>query len=111
MVHTYEFLRRIPWTRTLKRVPDLAHGHHEKLDGSGYPMKLGSKEIPVETRMMTVSDIYDALTASDRPYKKAVPHDRALGILEDEAKRGLVDRELLTIFIEAKVPAEALAKK
>ncbi len=109
VVHTYEFLRRIPWTRDLRRIPDLAHGHHEKLDGSGYPLKLGGPGIPIETRMMTVSDIYDALTASDRPYKKAVPHDRALGILEDEAKRGFVDRDLLTIFIEAGVPAKALA--
>jgi len=109
VVHTYEFLRRIPWTRDLRRIPDLAHGHHERLDGSGYPMKLGGPGIPVETRMMTISDIYDALTASDRPYKKAVPHDRALGILEEEAKRGFVDRDLLTIFIEAGVPAKALA--
>ena len=108
VIHTYEFLRRIPWTRDLRRIPDLAHGHHERLDGSGYPMRLGSDHIPVETRMMTISDIYDALTASDRPYKKAVPHDRALGILEEEAKRGFVDRELLTIFIEAKVPAKVL---
>jgi len=109
VVHTYQFLRRIPWTRDLRRIPDLAHGHHEKLDGSGYPLKLGGPNIPIETRMMTVSDIYDALTASDRPYKKAVPHDRALGILEEEAKRGMVDRELLTIFVEAQVPAKALA--
>jgi len=109
VVHTYEFLRRIPWTRDLRRIPDIAHGHHEKLDGSGYPMKLGGPNIPIETRMMTISDIYDALTASDRPYKKAVPHDRALSILEEEAKRSVVDRELLTIFIEAGVPTKALA--
>src|SRR5690606_10249988 len=81
-----------------------AYAHHEKLDGSGYPRGLSGSAIPVEARMMTVADIYDALTVSDRPYKRSVPHELALSILEDEAKQGKIDAELVRIFIEAEVP-------
>jgi HD-GYP domain-containing protein (c-di-GMP phosphodiesterase class II) len=109
VTHTFRFLTQIPWTRNLKRIPDIAYGHHEKLDGSGYPRRLSPHQIGVETRMMTIADIYDALTANDRPYKKALPHAAALDILQMEAKRGLIDSELLTLFVEAGVPAQALA--
>ena len=105
--HTYRFLSQIPWTRTLRRVPDIAYGHHEKLTGRGYPRSLKEPEIPLPTRMMTISDIYDALTASDRPYKRAVPKDQAYDILLDEAKRGEVDKDLLKVFIESDVPGKA----
>ena len=86
-------------------MPDIAYGHHEKLTGKGYPRSLKESEIALPTRMMTISDIYDALTASDRPYKKAVPKEKAYEILEDEAKRGDVDSDLLGVFIEADIPA------
>jgi HD-GYP domain-containing protein (c-di-GMP phosphodiesterase class II) len=99
--HTYRFLSEIPWTRTLKRIPEIAYGHHEKLDGRGYPRGVPGDAIAVETRMMTISDIYDALTASDRPYKRALPPEKALDILADEAKRGQVDSPLLGVFVEA----------
>jgi HD-GYP domain-containing protein (c-di-GMP phosphodiesterase class II) len=101
--HTYKFLIQIPWTSDLRRIPDIAYGHHEKLDGSGYPLGLKSPEIAPQTRMMTISDIYDALTAPDRPYKKSLPQDRALDILKLEVKDGHLDQELLDIFIEAGV--------
>ena len=101
MAHTFRFLSQIPWTRTLRRVPEIAYGHHEKLDGRGYPRAVPAPAIAVETRMMTIADIYDALTASDRPYKKAMPGERALAILEDEARRGQVDPALLGVFVEA----------
>ena len=107
VTHTYRFLTQIPWTRTLRKVPDIAYGHHEKLTGRGYPRSLKETEIALPTRMMTISDIYDALTASDRPYKKAVPKDKAYDILNDEAKRGEVDGDLLKVFIEADVPGKA----
>jgi response regulator RpfG family c-di-GMP phosphodiesterase len=106
--HTYRFLSQIPWTRALRRVPEIAYAHHEKLDGTGYPQGMPEKTIPVQSRMMSISDIYDALTASDRPYKKAVPHTLALDILSKEAKGGQLDRELLTVFIEAEIPKKAL---
>jgi len=107
VTHTYRFLTQIPWTRTLRKVPDIAYGHHEKLTGRGYPRSLKEPEIALPTRMMTISDIYDALTASDRPYKRAVPKDKAYDILNDEAKRGEVDKDLLKVFIEADVPGKA----
>jgi HD-GYP domain-containing protein (c-di-GMP phosphodiesterase class II) len=103
VVHTYEFLKRIPWGRTFRDIPIIAGTHHEKLDGTGYPRGLRSEEIPVPAKIMTISDIYDALTASDRPYKKAVPVQKALDILADEVKRGKLDADLWALFLEAKV--------
>ncbi len=103
VVHTYDFLMHIPWTKQLKNIPSLAVSHHEKLDGSGYPHGLAETDIPLGSKIMTVSDIYDALTASDRPYKAAMPAERAISILEDEVKRGLLDSDLVAIFVEAKV--------
>ncbi|MEK7293935.1 MAG: GAF domain-containing protein [Nitrospirota bacterium] len=103
VTHTYQFLSRIPWSKTLKNIPEIAYGHHEKLDGSGYPRQVPGKVIPVQTRIMTISDIYDALTASDRPYKSAVPTPKALAILEDEVKHGKVDSSLFQVFVESKV--------
>ena len=82
---------------------NIAYAHHEKLNGRGYPRKLSASEIPVQSRMMTVSDIYDALTANDRPYKRAVPTDRALDILKMETNDGLLDPTLVDVFIEARV--------
>lgn len=105
--HTYRFLSRIPWTRALRRVPEIAYAHHEKLDGSGYPRGLSGSAIPLEAKMMTVADIYDALTVSDRPYKRSVPPELAFSILEDEARQGKIDAELVRIFIEAEVPRRA----
>ena len=99
--HTYSFLSLIPWTRNLSNLPDIAYAHHEKLDGSGYPRGLKQDEIPVQSKIMTISDIYDALTASDRPYKPALPADRALDILGYEAKAGKLDSDLLQVFIES----------
>jgi response regulator RpfG family c-di-GMP phosphodiesterase len=100
---THRFLSRIPWTPELARVPDLAWLHHEKLDGSGYPRGLKGEEIPPPVRMMTICDIFDALTAADRPYKRAVPSNDALDILRSEANRGALDAALLEIFIGAGV--------
>ncbi|HUX35193.1 MAG TPA: HD domain-containing phosphohydrolase [Gemmatimonadaceae bacterium] len=103
VTHTYRFLGQIPWTRELAGIPAIAYGHHEKLDGRGYPRQVKGDAIPVQTRMMTISDIFDALTATDRPYKRAVSHARALDILSMEAKEGMLDGELLGTFIEAGV--------
>ncbi|MEW5851898.1 MAG: HD domain-containing phosphohydrolase [Myxococcota bacterium] len=103
VTHTFRFLCQIPWTRELKRVPEIAYAHHEKLNGKGYPRALPSNEIPVQSKMMTIADIYDALTASDRPYKRAVPHVKAIDILRDEAQRGAVDELLLDVFVGAEV--------
>jgi HD-GYP domain-containing protein (c-di-GMP phosphodiesterase class II) len=102
VLYTYEFLKRIPWTKELREVPAIARSHHEKLDGSGYPEGRRGSEIPVQSRMMTVSDIFDALTASDRPYKAAVPIERALDILDEERRAGAIDADILDLFVDLK---------
>ena len=99
---SHDFLTKIPWTSPMRNIPDIAWGHHEKLDGSGYPRGLRGDEIQIQTRMMTISDIYDALTARDRSYKPAVPTVKALDILKTEFK-GKVDPDLLDVFIEKRV--------
>jgi len=99
---TYRFLSRIPWTGEFRRIPEIAYAHHEKLDGSGYPRRLTADAgIPVQSRMMTISDIYDALVAQDRPYKPAVPAERALEILEMDVLHGKLDADLFRVFREA----------
>ena len=103
VVHTFQFLAQIPWTRELGRIPEIARSHHEKLDGSGYPFGAGGDHIPVQSRMMTIADIYDALTATDRPYKKAIPVEEALDTLRSEVRAGALDGRLLDLFIAARV--------
>ncbi|UJR78339.1 HD domain-containing phosphohydrolase [Sandaracinus amylolyticus] len=103
VVHTFDFLSSIPWGKSFTRIPEIAGAHHEKLNGRGYPKGLGSDQIPVPSKIMTIADIFDALTARDRPYKKAMPVDRALSILGFEVKDGHVDGELVRIFAEAEV--------
>ena len=103
VTHTFNFLLKIPWTRDLAKVAEIAYAHHEKLNGRGYPRKLSADDIPIQSRMMTVSDIYDALTASDRPYKRAISTERALDILRMEVGDGLLDPNLVETFIDAKV--------
>ncbi|MDX2091007.1 MAG: HD domain-containing phosphohydrolase [Kofleriaceae bacterium] len=103
VVHSFQFLSRIPWSRTLRDVPEIAGAHHEKLDGSGYPKALRGDQIPIPARMMAIADIYDALTASDRPYKKAMPSEKALDIVGAEVKRGQLDAELFEVFVGQRV--------
>jgi HD-GYP domain-containing protein (c-di-GMP phosphodiesterase class II) len=102
VTHTYRFLSTIPWTKEMRNIPEIAYGHHEKLTGHGYPRGIPGEKIAIQTRMMTVSDIYDALTASDRPYKPAVPPQRALDILNLEVKDKELDPDLVRIFIDSK---------
>lgn len=103
VTHTYEFLKLIPWTRALQDVPGIAWMHHEKLDGKGYPRGIPAEKIPIQSRMMTISDIFDALSASDRPYKKAVPVEKALQILQWEVNDGKCDADLYKVFVDAEV--------
>ncbi len=103
VVHTYNFLARIPWGKSMAHVPKIAGAHHERLNGNGYPHGLRDEDIPLQSKIMTIADIYDALTARDRPYKRALPAERALQILSFEVKDGHVDGELVRIFQEAEV--------
>jgi HD-GYP domain-containing protein (c-di-GMP phosphodiesterase class II) len=100
VTHTVRFLSEIPWTTEVGDVTRIAAGHHEKLNGSGYPHRLAAAEIPVQTRIMTIVDIFDGLTASDRPYKKAVSPEGALDILRAEVEAGAIDADLFEVFAD-----------
>ncbi len=100
--HTFAFLSLIPWTKNLSNLPAIAYAHHEKLDGSGYPRRLAGAAIPMQSRIMTIADIYDALTAGDRPYKHGLPEQQALDILALEAKAAKIDAALYKVFVESK---------
>lgn len=108
VIHTFNFLSQIPWTKSLQKVPEIARAHHEKLNGTGYPYKLRGDQIPLPTKMMTICDIFDALTASDRPYKRAVPIPRALSILEDCVRASELDPDLFRVFHEEKIYERAV---
>jgi HD-GYP domain-containing protein (c-di-GMP phosphodiesterase class II) len=101
--HSFNFLREIPWTKELKNIPNIVRAHHEMLDGSGYPDHIKAEEIPFQSKMMTISDVFDALTAHDRPFKLAVSIERALAIIGQEVKSKLLDPVLFKLFVEAKI--------
>jgi HD-GYP domain-containing protein (c-di-GMP phosphodiesterase class II) len=113
VTQSFRFLREIPWGKTpWQKVAEVAYGHHEHLDGTGYPRGLRGEEIPTQVRLLTISDVFDALTASDRPYKPAMSIEKALDILSKEfAERGKVDALLLDVFIAKKVYEPIMAAK
>jgi HD-GYP domain-containing protein (c-di-GMP phosphodiesterase class II) len=103
VTNSFNFLAQIPWTPEYRAIPEIARAHHEKLNGRGYPNGLTSAEIPVQAKMMTICDIFDALSASDRPYKRAVPTDHALDILKLCVRDEEIDPELFRLFLDAQV--------
>ncbi len=103
VVHSFTFLAQIPWTSDLKYTPWIVRAHHEKSNGTGYPYHLRGEEIPLQARMMALCDIFDALYASDRPYKKAVSAEKALEILNMSVRDQELDADLFTIFVEARI--------
>ena len=100
--HTYDFLRYIPWTTKFSAIPEIAHAHHERLNGTGYPLGLVGEQIPVQSRIMAIADIYDALTAGDRPYREGVSAEIALNILEGEVKNKKLDALMFKVFVESR---------
>ena len=98
---THRLLSGVLWTDELKNVAVYAYGHHEKLDGSGYPRRLRASDIPLQTRIVGLCDMFDALTQSDRPYKRALPAKDAFGVMRAEADAGRIDGELLQIMIRS----------
>ena len=103
VTHTYEFLKQIPWTKQLQNVPAIAYGHHEKLDGTGYPLGLKETDIPIQSQMMAITDIYDALTAGDRPYKRSLSIPMALKILRQEAAQSKLNSDLVELFEQRQI--------
>ncbi|WP_235869183.1 HD-GYP domain-containing protein [Veronia nyctiphanis] len=103
IIQTIKMLRKLPYQKHLDRVPEIAGGHHEKMDGKGYPYGLDESTLSVDARIMAVADIFEALTASDRPYKKAKTLSEALKILAFMAKDKHIDGQLFRLFIEQKI--------
>jgi HD-GYP domain-containing protein (c-di-GMP phosphodiesterase class II) len=110
VVHSYDFLTNIPWTEDLSRIAEIVRGHHEKLNGKGYPDGATRDQLSLETRIMTVCDIFDALTASDRSYKRAMPVEKALQILRWEAEGGALEPDIVELFAESEVYKKVLEK-
>jgi response regulator RpfG family c-di-GMP phosphodiesterase len=100
---TIEMLESLPFPKHLRNVPEYAGGHHEKMDGTGYPRGLKKEQMSVQARIMAIADIFEALTASDRPYKKAKTLSESLRILGFMAKEQHIDADLFRIFVEKKV--------
>ena len=95
---TERFLSQIPFRGWLKDTPRFASLHHEMLDGSGYPRGLKGDQVPLEARMLAIADVFDAITAADRPYRKAMPLRQALKVLREEARRNRLDADLVELF-------------
>ena len=108
VAHTFNFLQQIPWTNEIRSIPEIARGHHEKLNGSGYPDGLKGEEIPMTARVLQIVDVYDALT-TQRPYKRAFSRVEALEIMEEEVKKGWWDPGLFQKFRQMPTDASAAA--
>jgi hypothetical protein len=100
---TIKMLESLPYPKHLRRVPEFACGHHEKMDGTGYPRGLTRAEMSVQARVMGIADIFEALTADDRPYKPAMPISEALQVLGRMKLNNHIDPDLFDVFIRKKV--------
>lgn len=105
IVDTWEILKRIPWPKDYVWVANIAACHHEKIDGSGYPWKLRGDEIPLGGQILAIVDIFEALTARDRPYKPPIPVDKAIAIIQQEVDRGALNPKLWKLFLDRKIYA------
>jgi HD-GYP domain-containing protein (c-di-GMP phosphodiesterase class II) len=99
IVATNRMLEQLPWPKHLKNVPEYAGGHHERMDGQGYPRGLKREQMSWQARMMGIADIFEALTAGDRPYKGAMTLSQALAILEKFRDNGHIDPDLYEVFL------------
>jgi HD-GYP domain-containing protein (c-di-GMP phosphodiesterase class II) len=103
IVATIRMLEQLPWPRHLKNVPEYAGGHHERMDGKGYPRGLKREQMSWQARIMGIADIFEALTAKDRPYKDGMTLTQALAILERFSRNGHIDTDLHAIFVKGEV--------
>lgn len=106
VLYSYELLQIIDWPYDLRNVPAIASSHHEKLDGTGYPHGKSSGTLGVIERVLAVADVFDALTAKDRPYKKAIPPEIALSIIKKEVDTGKLDPEIFQLLVEEREEIE-----
>jgi hypothetical protein len=100
---TIQMLEALPWPKHLQNVPEFAGGHHERMDGKGYPRGLSGEQMSVQARMMAIADVFEALTAKDRPYKRGKTLTEALNILGRMKLTGHIDPDLFDVFVREKV--------
>jgi len=103
IVATIKMLEQLPWPKHLTNVPEYAGGHHERMDGKGYPKGLTREQMSLQARMMGIADIFEALTARDRPYKPGMKLSQAMGIMANFKKNGHIDPDLFDVFVKEKV--------
>lgn len=103
VVMTIRMLEKIPYPKYLRAVPEIAGRHHERIDGKGYPLGITGKEMSVRAKILCIADIFEALTAPDRPYKEVMTLARAIKILNNMRDEGHIDKELWDIFLNKKV--------
>ncbi|MCE4554568.1 HD domain-containing phosphohydrolase [Roseateles cellulosilyticus] len=103
IVQTIKMLEELPFPRHLKSVPEIAGGHHERMDGRGYPRQLRGEQMSLQARMMAIADVFEALTASDRPYKAGKLLSEALTLMQRMAREGHLDPELFDLFLQSGV--------
>ena len=103
IVATIKMLEKLPWPKHLRNVPEYAGGHHERMDGKGYPKGLTRDQMSVQARVMGIADIFEALTASDRPYKPGMKLSQAMGIMQRFKQNGHIDPDLFNVFVAGKV--------
>jgi HD-GYP domain-containing protein (c-di-GMP phosphodiesterase class II) len=102
IVSTIKMLNALPWPKHLKNVPEFAGGHHERMDGKGYPKGLKREQMSVQARMMALADVFEALTAADRPYKKPMTLSQALRVLKGMVASGHIDPDLYALFVRSR---------
>lgn len=103
---TIKMLESLPWPKHLQKVPEYAGGHHERMDGTGYPRGLKREQMSVQARVMGIADIFEALTAKDRPYKRGKTLTESLAILGNFKENGHIDPDLFDVFVREKVYLE-----
>jgi len=103
MATTIRMLEAVPWPDHLKNIVEYAGGHHERMDGKGYPKGLRGDQMSVQARIMAIADIFEALTAADRPYKKPMKLSQALGIMKRMSQEGHIDPDLFEVFTSEKI--------
>lgn len=100
---TIDMLNSLPFPKNLKRVPEYAGGHHEKMDGTGFPKQLTRDQMSIPARIMGIADIFEALTSQDRPYKQPMKISQALSILKNMRDQNHIDHELYQVFLAGRV--------
>ena len=103
IVATIKMLEQLPWPKHLKNVPEYAGGHHERMDGKGYPKGLTREQMSIPARVMGIADIFEALTARDRPYKEGMKLSQAMQIMQKFSQNGHIDPDIFAVFVKEKV--------